>query len=344
VDVGRVAGVSGRTVSRVLNGEASILPETRDRVKAAMKALDFRPNMAARALKSARSFNICLLTSHFSSFYFAEAVRGAARACTARYHHLLIEEGTDDPSFAPDDLLARLKVDGFILLPPLTDRIVLLDALDRLGTPYVRVSPAGAPGRSPAVTADEASGARALAHHLWALGHRRFGFVGGPPGHGATHERRSGFHQGLAEAGADAESIIEFSCPEEVDVPASRHRIGRSIAEVGMRAVDAFLALPKPPTAIFAFSDEIASGALARAHQLGLSVPGDLAIAGFDDSDIAVLLHPPLTTIRQPIVEMMEEAVRRLLERDGSRVSQPFEVELLVRASTDPNPRDRVED
>ena len=337
LDVGRLAGVSGKTVSRVINGDGAIRPSTRDRVRAAMEALDFHPNQAARSLRSARSFNIGLLTAHFSSFYFAEVVRGAARACAGHDYHLLIKEAPPEREARRlDSVLSQLKVDGFVLLPPLTDDAALLEALDRLGKPFVRISPAANTDRWPSVTADDASGVKALARHLWSLGHRRFGYVGGPASHGATHVRRQSFAAALLEAGVRPRDILDYQMPEALVLESQRHRTARAAAETGAQAVDRFMASPNPPTALFAFSDEIASGAVARAHQFGLSIPRDIAIAGFDDSDIGRILHPPLTTIRQPIIEMMEDAIRRLIERTGAGVSQSHAVELLVRASTDP--------
>ena len=346
LDVGRLAGVSGKTVSRVINGDGAISAATRERVKAAMATLDFHPNLAARSLRSARAFNICLLTAYFSSFYFAEAVRGAARACAARDYHLLIEESPFEREGAAafGGLLGDLKVDGFILLPPLTDDAKLLEALDRLGTPYVRISPVSDPDRSPCISAADSFGVQGLVRHLWSLGHRRFGYIGGPSNHAATDVRRRSFNEALLQAGAAADDIAVYIMPDALALEAQRNRVSRSAARTGALAVDVFMALPQPPTALFAFSDEIACGALGRAQQLGLSVPADLAIAGFDDSDIGLIIHPPLTTIRQPIFEMMEDAVRRLIERDTSRDLAPHAVQLIIRASTDPAITDNLVD
>ena len=338
IDVGRLAEVSPKTVSRVINEHAAVGPSTRERVKAAMKALDFRPNLAARSLRSARSYNIGLLTTDISNYYFSEVVRGAARACAAREYHLLIDESVPDGGTpaALDNILGQIKVDGFILPPPLADTMARLDALDRRGARYVRISPASNPERSPYVMSDDASGVRALANHLWALGHRRFGHVAGPPDHAATHIRRESFTRALLDAGADRGDIFQFELPQDVLLKAKSRWTGRLAAEAGVNAVDALVAMSQPPTALFAFSDEFASGAVARAHQLGLTVPGQLAIAGFDDSDIGQIVHPPLTTIRQPIAEMMEDAVRHLTEADVTRQMRPHPVELLVRGSTAP--------
>ena len=336
-EVGRLAGVSGRTVSRVINGEPSIRPATAERVKAAMAALAFEPNMAARALRSARSFSLCLLTAHLSHFYFAEVVQGLTRACAARGRRLIIQECTAQQAMlAPADLLRRLNADGYVLLPPLSDALPLLDTLDGLGLAYVRVAPGTDPGRAPAVFSDDEAGARALARHLWDLGHRRFGHIAGPTDHHATLVRARGFAQSLLEAGADPADIAEVRVEPLADPAAEGGRLGRALGEAGGRALDALLAGPRPPTAVFAFNDELAVGAVAHAQSLGLSVPGDLAIAGFDDSDIGAMIHPALTTLRPPLAEMMDEAADRLVAGDPDRPALRHPVELRIGPSTDP--------
>jgi len=338
-EVGRLAGVSGRTVSRVINGEPSIRPETIARVKAAMAALEFEPNMAARALRSARSFSLCLLTAHLSHFYFAEVVRGMIRACTARDRRLVIQEcSLQQAMLAPADLLKRQNVDGFVLLPPLCDARPLLDILDHLGFSYVRIAPATDPERSPAVFSDDEAGVRALVRHLWDLGHRRFGHIAGPPSHHATLLRSRSFVESLLEAGADPADISQVEARLIVDAPEEGARTGRMLADAAGPAFDALLAGPRPPTAVFAFCDELAIGAVARAQSLGLSVPGDIAIAGFDDSDIGAIIHPALTTIRAPLIEMMDEAVDRLVRADAGRPTLRHPVELLIGPSTGPPP------
>jgi len=336
-EVGRLAGVSGRTVSRVINGEPSIRPETIERVKAAMVALDFEPNMAARALRGARSFNLCLLTAYLSHFYFAEVVRGLTRACAARDRRLIIQEcPLQQAMLAPADLLRRLNADGYVLLPPLSDAPPLLEVLERLGLRYVRIAPATNPERSPAVFSDEEAGVRALMRHLWDLGHRRFGHIMGPSGHYATLVRSRSFTESLLEAGADPADITQVEIPPLTDPTGESGRLGRALAEAAGPALDALLARPRPPTAVFAFCDELAIGAVARAQSLGLSVPGDIAIAGFDDSDIGAMIHPPLTTIRPPLIEMMDEAVERLVIGDTDRPIFRHPVELRIGPSTDP--------
>lgn len=336
-DVGRLAGVSGRTVSRVINGEPSIRPATLERVKAAMAALEFEPNMAARSLRSARSFSLCLLTAHLSNFYFAEVVRGLARACAARDRRLIIQEcPRQQAMLAPAGLLKSLDADGYVLLPPLCDATALLEVLERMDAAYVRIAPATEPERSPAVFSDDEAGARALARHLWDLGHRRFGLILGPPDHHATVVRGRGFTEGLLEAGADRTDIAEVGIPPLGESAGERGRLGRALGEVAGPALEALLARPRPPTAVFAFNDELAIGAVVRAQALGLSVPGDIAVAGFDDSDIGAMIRPALTTIRAPLFEMMDEAADRLVTGDVDRPMLRHPVELRIGPSTDP--------
>lgn len=336
-EVGRLAGVSGRTVSRVINGEPSIRPDTVERVRAAMAALDFEPNMAARALRSARSFSLCLLTAHISHFYFAEVTRGLTRACAARDRRLIIQECTVQQAIdAPGKMLRSLNADGCVLLPPLSDAAPLLDALDEQGLSYVRIAPATDPERSAVVLSDDGAGVRALVRHLWDLGHRRFGHLAGPSSHLAAHVRSRAFAESLIEVGANPDDIAEVAMYGLGDAPEESGRLGRAISEAGGRAFDFLMDGPRPPTAIFAFSDEVAIGAVARAQSRGLSVPDDVAVAGFDDSDIGAMIYPSLTTIRPPLLAMMDEAVDRLVAGDSDRPVVPHPVELRIGPSTDP--------
>lgn len=336
-DVARLAGVSGKTVSRAINGDAAISPETKDRVFAAIEALNYRPNLAARSLRSYKSFTLCLLTKYIGSAYFTEIVRGATRACTARNHHLVIEElPADKPTRqSMAELMARVPLDGFVLFPPLTDDPDLLEALECAGMPYVRLSPATHRERSPLVEADDAKGVGDLVQYLWRLGHRRFGVIAGPANHAASHIRRDSFIQAVVEHGGATSDVSVFDIPQHLIDEFSQRRASRQFALIGTLAVDMFLAQRPRPTAVFAFSDEIAAGVLTRALQLGVAVPQDMAIAGFDDSDVSEIVYPPLTTISQPVAEMAADAVNMLIDGAAPGAGRTHEVGLVVRRSTD---------
>lgn len=328
IDVAERAGVSWKTVSRVMNGEANVKAETAARVTAAMAALDFHPNNAARALKSTRSYLLGAVSDNLSAHYYTALSRGGARACAAHGYHLALEEiDLADPGLLDEfeRRLRRARFDGMFLPPPVGDHGPLLDLLDARGVPYVRLAPATDVARSDSVFADDASGVAALARHLWDLGHRRFGVVRGPAGHGASRARLDSFLAEIARLGGDPAAVAlgqgDFS-------PDSGRLAGLEL----LRRADR-------PTAVFACNDEMAAGVIAAAGELGLRIPGDVAVAGFDDSTVADLVWPRLTTVRQPIEDLAAIAVEMLIERDaaGRPRRRICPVELVVRASTRPD-------
>lgn len=325
IDVARRAGVSWKTVSRVVNREPNVREVTADKVREAIAALDYQPNMAARSLAGTRSYLIGAITANPSSHYMAALYRGASRACRDKGYHLTLE---DIDLRSPDNLcdlergLRQVRLDGVILCPPATDNQAILDLLDRLAIRYVRIDPLLEPERSPCITGDDAAGVTDLADHLWALGHRDFGIVEGPPTHRASAVRRAAFEARLVGKGVAPGAIRR--APGDFSF--------RSGLEAGARLLDG---LPKG-AAIFACNDEMAAGVIAAAGERGIAVPGDLAVAGFDDSEIARLIWPPLTTVRQHIEDYARVAVEMLVEgvqggQSASHIMLP--VELVVRRS-----------
>lgn len=325
-DVAARAGVSPKTVSRVVNGAPNVRPATQEKVEKAIAELGFRPNLAARSLAGARSYLIGAITLDLSAFYYAELYRGAARACRANGYHLIVEE-VDRDCVPLDHYRASLKTtqyDGLIVPAPLVDDVDLLNQLDADGVRYVRVAPNTDPDRSPSVYCDDAVGAAALVDHFWQAGYRDFAIITGPPQHAATRLRRDGFLSAIARRGGDPTGVITVELVNQ-----------GSMIETGRHAAAALLERIERPTAVFAFNDEIAASVVAAAHQRGLRVPQDLGVAGFDGSDICELVWPSLTTIRQPIAEMAEVAVEMLI--DPAKENHPRRccpVELIAREST----------
>lgn len=323
-DVARRAGVSTKTVSRVLNNEARVAEDTLARVRAAVADLDYRPNPNARSLAGRRSYLIGLFYDNPSSNYMADIKAGAIRRCQERGYHLLTE-----PCEATDPGLPRLMVgvatrfrlDGLILTPPLVDRADVLDAVALAGVPLIRIAPRIDPGRTQHVHMDDEAAARLAADHLVALGHRRLGMILGHPDHGAAELRQRGFLAACAAHGiAPSPAHImqgDFSFPG------------------GFAAAETLLALPDRPTAIFACNDDMAAATVAAANKHGLQVPRDLSVVGFDDSPIARVIWPPLTTIRQPTMEMAAAAVD-LLIGEGEAGPRQLAFELIRRQSTAP--------
>lgn len=327
-DVAAIAGVSAKTVSRVVNRNANVSAATRERIEAAIHQTGYRVNQAARSLAASRSFLIGAFMPHLSSFYFAEIFRGAAKACRQYGYHLVVEEfdhGVDTMVDRYEQGLRGARCDALILTPPVCDDERLLEALDRDGMTYVRIAPGTDPGVSAALSADDAQGVRQLAEHLWASGRRRFAIIAGPADHAAAVIRERSFTEALTGLGADPAGIL-----------LTRIELHDSISESGRVAtLNLLKGAEIMPDAIFSFNDEVAIGAMAAARELGRSVPGDIAVAGFDDSYIAQLSWPPLTTIHQPIADLAFQAVSMVANGDGAAASQILlPTRLVVRGTT----------
>ncbi|RYD57209.1 MAG: LacI family DNA-binding transcriptional regulator [Sphingomonadales bacterium] len=326
-EVSKIAGVSFKTVSRVLNNEKHVSEETRRRVEEVVARLNFRPSHAARTLAGRRSFQVALLYDNPSPYYVYHVQTGAQQRCSALGYRLLLQP----VDVLASDLVANVMalvdeahLDGLILSPPVTEAPELLDALDARGLPYVRIAPGVRKDSGMASTMDDVTAARALTRHLIELGHRAIAFIRGPETHVSSRDRLEGYTQELAAHG------IAFD-PELVVA-------GDYSFRSGGEATRTLLARQPRPTAIFAGNDDMAAGALAVAHELDIDLPGELSIAGFDDSDLAQAVWPPLTTIRQPVRELADAAVELLLGGSGeTRVS--LEHELIVRKSTGPAPK-----
>ncbi len=322
-DVSRAAGVSTKTVSRVLNNEKYVGQAKRESVERAVAALGFRPNFAARALAGKRSFQIALIYDNPSPYY-AQNLQAGVRARCAQAGYRMIAQPCDAQSPAVLDeicsLIDQAQLDGVILTPPFTENAAIHAALAARGVHYVMTSPAVADAAHSAVTIGHAQGAAQMTAYLVSLGHQRIGFVQGDPRFATSALRLAGYRTALADAGIAYDPAMVQ--PGLYDFAS------------GSRAAQALLALAKPPTAIFASSDDMAAGVLATAHRLGVSVPGQLSVAGFDDTDLASVVWPPLTTIRQPVRDMGYAAADLLLARSGETEQRALECALIVRGST----------
>jgi LacI family transcriptional regulator len=330
-EVAERAGVSMKTVSRVLNAEPHVREEVRERVLEAVRELHYRPKVSARSLAGSRSYVIGYLLGDPSIAYTGQAQIGALAACRRAGYHLLVEAldpASPDLAGELEPLFSTLTVDGVLLTPPHCDNRVILDALDRAGAPYARIAPSFETGRSPHVEADDRRAARDMTDYLLSLGHERIAFIAGHAEHSATHRRMEGYHDALAGRGLEID--------EALVVP------GDFTFASGYAAAGRLLSLRRPPTAIFASNDDMAAAALAVAHEKGLKAPQELSIAGFDDSPTAGMVWPRLTTVRQPIADMAAAATEMLIA-GASKAAAPaaqtgrlFHCELVIRGSTAP--------
>lgn len=332
-DVAVHAGVSPKTVSRVINGEPHVRAEIRDAVLRVVAQLDYRPNPFARSLSSSRSYLLGLFLDDPASGYAADVQHGALMRCRARSYHLVVEPiDVERPGWTDEveAILRALRLDGAILIPPLCDDNTLLERLEAAGLPYVRISPRGDPERSGLVRMDDRAAAHELTRHLLALGHRDIGFIKGPPHHSVSAMRDDGFRAAMAEAG--------------VEVREAQVLEGDFAFRSGLASGEALLRAATPPTAIFASNDDMALGVLITAMKLGIAVPETLSIAGFDDAPTARAAWPQLTTIRQPKGDMAAAAVDILVDPayranpQGAGFNRALAYELIARASTGPAP------
>ena len=325
-DVSRLAGVSIKTVSRVLNKERYVRDETRRAVQEAIDALNFRPNVAARSLAGNRSFQIGLICDNPSPYYVYELQSGTRERCE-RSGVRMIAQPYDRNSGGLltelEELIDAVSVDGLILTPPATDRADVLELLARRGVRFVRVSPGVDPGLTPATFIDNRAAAAEMTRHLIGLGHRRIGFIIGDPSYATSGQRLAGFRDAMIAGGLEIdENLI---------------RQGSYDFASGAAAAEALLTLAAPPSAVFASNDEMAAGVLAVAHRMALPVPGQLSIAGFGDDGLASYVWPSLTTIRQPTRALGFHAADLLLApADTAMEQRGIAFELIVRDSTGP--------
>ena len=321
------AGVSKKTVSRVLNNEANVSEKTREKVKKAFKELDYSPNPYARNLSLLRSLIIGCLYDNPSQSYITRLQSGALSACKEHGYNLLIHPS----KLRGQDLLdsvEKLKIDtyldGLILTPPFSDNLELIKFLKEKEIPFASVASNINTESLISVDFNDEESAYNITNHLISLGHTRIGFIKGHFEHGTTEKRFIGYKKALESSG------IEL-IPELVVDGDFSYKSGESCAK-------RLLSLKSKPTAIFASNDHMAAAVLKVASQLKIPVPQQLSIAGFDNGPIAHHIWPSLTTVEQPIEEMLYLATKKLIEQLSVNERLTFNValksKLVIREST----------
>ena len=307
-EVAAHAGVSPMTVSRVINGHASVRENNRDRVMRSVRALDYRPNLAASALAAAQHTCIALIYTNPSSSYLRELLVGALRGSTRAAAQLMIATWDGLDASARRDAARQLAdtVAGVILPPPLCESRPIVNEFVRAGIPVVAIASGHLSDKVSCVRIDDHRASFEMVTHLIANGHRRIGYIKGDPNQTASAHRWLGYLDALAAAG------ITFD--DSVVQP------GNFTYRSGLQAAERLLSLRHRPTAIFASNDDMASAVVSVAHRRGLEVPRDLSVVGFDDTSASMMVWPELTTLHQPVAEMADTAVEILLReiRQGS--------------------------
>jgi LacI family transcriptional regulator len=322
------ARVSPKTVSRVINNERGVREETRNRIQEAIRQLDYQPNLNARGLAGARSFLIGLFYDKPGD-YLSEFQTGAVQRCRESDLHLMIQPldiTSKDMARDVSVLVRQLRLEGVILLPPLSDHATVRAALAEADVPTVHIAPMREPVDSPSVDTDDRAAARQMTVVLLDRGHTRIGFMLGPAGHRATEQRYLGFSDAMHARGLSIEpQLVQTGNFEFAD---------------GLDCARRILEVRAPPTAIFASNDDMAAAAACVARQMGLELPTQLSIAGFDDAPVATMTWPQLATVRQPVREIARIAADLIIQHRPDRHGWPrpmprprLNLELLIRGS-----------
>jgi LacI family transcriptional regulator len=318
--VARRARVSPMTVSRVANGRHNVSDVTRQRVLRAIRDLHYAPNLAARSLATAKTTRIALIFANPSLGYLSELLVGALDRASLTATQLVVEKWNGGGR--RDELMLARKlaggVAGVLLPPPLCESESLLTSLTGVQLPIISIAAGCALAGIPSVRIDNARAARDMTQYLMSLGHASIGFIKGHPNQAASILRLEGFQQAMSDAGlACRETWIEQ---------------GYFDYRSGLLAAERLLTTRPRPTAIFASNDDMARATVFAALRLGLNVPRDLSVAGFDDTLMATTMIPELTTMNQPVAEMADAAAQMLLQS----------IQQLPSAQASSGPQDRV--
>ncbi|MFN7054035.1 LacI family DNA-binding transcriptional regulator [Hyphomonas sp.] len=325
-DIARIAKVSKKTVSRVINDSPLVKPRTREIVKAIIAELGYAPDPQARALALRRSFLVGLVYDNPSPQYVVNMQRGILDALEETDFQLVLRPVSRTDDHYPGRLrqfIQQHKPFGLILPPSVSEDDALCEMFRANDVDYVRIASGmlDEPGRM--ILTHDSEGAAQAARHLCALGHEHIAHIHGPESFRSAHERRGGFQRALEEAGRALDPGLTVE--------------GGYTFDSGLQAMERLLYAKRRPTAVFAGNDEMATGAYVAVRKAGLRIPDDVSIVGFDDTPIAGRLWPALTTVRLPIREMGRAAAALLLEQAAGVEREEvisFTPEIVVREST----------
>ena len=337
-DVAELAGVSIKTVSRVVNNEPNVRPATRAKVERAIAELSYRPNLSARNLASQRARLITLIYDDPSAYenpsagYIMSMQAGVLDACSTADYRLVIHPCNyllDDSGAQLQAMIEHARPQGIVLAAPLSNMPSIVRAIAATGTPMVRLSPGTRSSTHYSVATNDREISAEMTRYLASLGHRRIAFITGHPSHKAVENRYLGYQDGLKQSGLDfSEQLVAA---------------GDNSFESGEAAGRRLLQLASPPTAVFSANDDMAAGVVRAAALLGVDIPGRLSLAGCDDVSLARQLYPTLTTIRQPLLQMARRAALVLIDNAGNDAPlRGFEIvpaTIVLRESTAPPQR-----
>jgi LacI family transcriptional regulator len=331
-DVASLAGVGRTTVSRVLNNGPNVRSEIRDRVQRAIETLDYKVNVQARNLAGRTTRQIALihasdLDTEPNSYYHSGLELGALRACAERGLHLAthtVNQSSPTAERRIVELIDEGRCDGVILTPPFSDRVDLITQIIEKRCPIVCVAASAAVRELvTSVGIDEKAAGLEVTRHLIDQGHRKFGYIKGPSGHQSAEGRFDGFLEALEAAGLGTRNVVMER--------------GNFTFHSGIECAQRIMERADRPTALVCANDDMAAGALLAIHKLGLEIPRDISVVGFDDTPVSQIVWPPLTTVHQPLKLIGQRAVDLIMESlEGDRppTHEVVEFSLVAREST----------
>ncbi|MCY7297203.1 LacI family DNA-binding transcriptional regulator [Alteromonas sp. a30] len=327
-DVAFQSGVSKRTVSRVINGASNVSKATRERIQQVIDELGFSPDKQARGLAASRSYLIGLVYDNPDALYIDQVQRGVLEICAKQHYELVVHPC----SYTSDDFIekciqfvSRSNIDGLIILPPVSESKELAAALREKEIKYVRMASVDLDDHANIVVSDDRAALSDLAKYLVSLGHKDIAVISGPKRYYSSIERLEGFCTTLSQL--------------NVDVPPHRIVEGANSYESGIECARELLIQTPRPQVIFANNDEMAAGVLKVAHEMGIPVPQELSVVGFDDNLLASRIIPSLTTVRRPVTSMASLAAHKIismLKGKKAEVEENYLVKphLIIREST----------
>ncbi len=323
-DVAKEAGVSLMTVSRVINNKEHIASATREKVQAAIKKLNYMPNLSARNLVLQKADFLGLVVPDISNPFFGDLVKASEKIAKDRGYSVILGDSDGDVTAETEYIEAfrGRMCEAIILVAPRVEDSVLQELNSKI--PLILVDRKIDDEEIIQVYLDNAAGAYSAVKHLLDLGHRRIGFVMGPENVPNSHRRKAGYIDALKEYGLEFDPELEFQ--------------GEFKVETGKEAFEKFVTMKDPPTAVFNSNDLMAFGFVIAARDAGYSIPEDFSVVGFDDIFLSSLMEPALTTVRYPFVEMGTQAINMLLDSfDTNRkvtMNENLKHELIIRKST----------
>jgi len=301
-DVARLAKVSKKTVSRVINKSSLLSEKTREHVEKVIEEIGYVPNPQARALALRRNFVIAVIHDNPNAQFLVSVQKGILEGIKGTEFGLMVQPvDRNSPTIAEEikDFLERQRPYGVVLLPPISDNDALAELCKSYGTRYVRMASVELDTPEHMVTSNDRAAVREAVSYLIEVGHKKIALVEGPKGFISAAERRAGYEQAMADAGLAVEPwMIEP---------------GSYTFESGITAGLALLDGKTRPTAVFVSNDEMAIGVMIAARRRGIEIPRGLSIVGFDDTPLSSHVWPALTTVRWPIADMARSAAIKLI-------------------------------